>query len=154
MKTKITIIVLFLALCSCLLATAQEKKDRYELLENKQKTNPMHGNGLNYISFGAEIGPTLNRHSNRVHIALPVKVYLGRQKKGRFMIRTGIHYFFSTSPSIFLDVDRSYQTIIPLAIGYRKNIQNWYIEGSVGAAVNTNTTVFKDRSINNWTVTY
>lgn len=152
MKTKL--LLLFIALCYSYLATAQEEKIEKPSLETKQKTNPMQGNGFNYISFGAEIGPTLNRHSNLVHIALPVKVYLGRQKKGRFLIRTGIHYFFSTSPSIFIDVDRSYQTIIPIAIGYRKNLKNWYIEGSLGAAINTSTTVFKDRSIENWTSTY
>lgn len=152
MKTKL--LLLFIALCYSYLATAQEEKIEKSSLVTRAKTNPMHGSGFNYISFGAEIGPTLNRHSNLVHIALPVKVYLGRQKKGRFLIRTGIHYFFSTSPSIFIDVDRSYQTIIPIAIGYRKNIQNWYIEGSVGAALNTSTVVFKDSSIDNWVVTF
>lgn len=152
MKSKT--LLLFIALSYSYLATAQEEKSEKASLETKQKTNPMHGNGFNYTSFGAEVGPTLNSQSTLVHLALPIKVYLGRQKKGRFIIRTGIHYFQPTSPSRFLDVERSYITIIPLAIGYRKNIQNWYIEGSVGAAVNTSTTVFKDRSIDNWTVTY
>ena len=145
---------MIIALCYSNLAIAQEEKSEKASLETKQKTNPMHGNGFNYISFGAEIGPTLNSESTLVHFALPIKAYLGRKKKGRFMIRTGIHYFQPTSPSRFVDVERSYITIIPLAIGYRKNIQNWYVEGSLGAAVNTSTTVFKDRSIDNWTVTY
>lgn len=152
MKTKL--LLLFIALSYSYLVLAQEEKTEKPSLETKQKTNSMQRNGFNYISFGAELGPTLNRHSNRVHIALPVKVYLGRQKKGRFMIRTGIHYFFSTSPNIFIDVERSYQTIIPLAIGYRKNLQNWYIEGSLGAAINTSTVEFKDSSIDNWVVTF
>ena len=41
-----------------------------------------------------------------------------------------------------------------MAIGYRKNIQNWYIEGSLGAALNMGTVVFNDSSIESWTVTY
>ena len=154
MKTKI--LLLCIALSYSYLATAQEEKSEKASLETKQKTNPMHGNGFNYISFGAEVGPTLSltKLTLPLHFALPVKVYLGRQKKGRFIIRTGIHYFPSPTINRSVDVESFYKTIIPLAIGYRKNIQNWYIEGSVGAAVNTNTTVFKDRSINNWTVTY
>lgn len=123
---------------------------------SKYKTNPMHGNGLNYVSFGLEIGPTLSRSSQvyPLHFALPVKVYLGRQKKGRFLVRTGFHYFPSTKESSWADVKRSYITIIPLAIGYRKNFNDWYVEGSVGAALNKGTTVFKDSSIENWSLTY
>lgn len=152
MKTKL--ILLFIALSYSYIANAQEVNSKKAGLETRERTNSMHGNGFNYISFGAEIGPTLNGQSTLVHLALPIKVYLGRQKKGRFIIRTGIHYFQPTSPSRFLDVERSYITIIPLAIGYRKNIQNWYIEGSLGAALNTSTVVFKDSFIDNWVVTF
>lgn len=154
MKTKL--LLLFIALCYSYLATAQEEKIEKPSLETKSKTNPMHGNGFNYISFGAEVGPTLSltKLTIPVHFALPVKVYLGRQKKGRFIIRTGIHYFPSPTINRSVDVKSFYKTIIPLAIGYRKNIQNWYIEGSVGAAVNTNTTIFKDQSRENVTGTF
>ncbi|MCH6199352.1 hypothetical protein MMU07_07175 [Aquiflexum sp. LQ15W] len=154
MKTKT--LLMFIALSYSFLATAQEENFDNEYSETKKKANPMHANGFNYISFGAEVGPTLNRagQSYPIHFALPTKVYLGRQKKGRFIIRTGLHYFPSNFPDRFVDVKRSYTTIIPLAVGYRKNIQKWYIEGSLGAALNTSTTVFKDSSIENWTVTY
>jgi hypothetical protein len=145
-----------IALSYGFMATAQEENSKKAGSETKNKVNPMQANGFNYISFGAEVGPTLNRsgQSYPIHFALPLKVYLGRQKKGRFIIRTGLHYFPSNFPDQFVDVQRSYITIIPVAIGYRKNIQKWYIEGSLGAALNTSITVFKDPSIESWTVTY
>lgn len=154
MKTKL--LMLFIALCYSNLATAQEEKSEKASLETKQKTNPMHGNGFNYISFGFEIGPTLSGSSQTypIHLALPIKVYLGRQKKGRFLIRTGLHYFPAPSERLSPDVKSAYLSIIPLAIGYRKNIQNWYIEGSLGAALNMGTVVFNDSSIESWKVTY
>ena len=55
---------------------------------------------------------------------------------------------------MWADVKRSYITIVPLAIGYRKNFNGWYAEGSVGAALNLGTTVFTDSSIENWKATY
>lgn len=116
----------------------------------------MHGNGFNYISFGAEIGPTLSgsKQNYPLHLALPVKIYLGRQKKGRFIIRTGLHYFPAPSERLSPDIKRVFLTNLPLAIGYRKNLQNWYIEGTLGAALNSGTIVLKDPSIDNQTTTY
>jgi hypothetical protein len=154
MKTKILLMII--ALGYSYIATAQETNSKKSGLETSKKTNPMHANGFNYISLGAEIGPTLSltRLTLPLHLALPVKVYLGRQKKGRFIIRTGLHYFPSISEYRSVNVKNFYKTILPLAIGYRKNIQNWYIEGSLGAALNTNTTVFKDQSRENVGYTY
>ncbi|MCH7414255.1 hypothetical protein MM213_12205 [Belliella sp. R4-6] len=154
MKTKT---ILFLIALSCsFIASAKDGDTEKTISVSKYKTNPMHGNGLNYVSFGLEIGPTLNRSNQTypLHFALPVKVYLGRQKNGRFLVRTGFHYFPSIKESMWVDVKRSYITIVPLAIGYRKNFNGWYAEGSVGAALNTGTTVFNDSSIENWSVTY
>jgi hypothetical protein len=153
---EIKILIFIAALSFCFSASATDKYTEKTISASKDKTNPIHASGFNYISFGAEVGPTLNRAGQTypIHFAIPVKVYLGREKKGRFIVRTGLHYFPSNFPDKFVDVKRSYKTIIPLAIGYRKNIQNWYIEGSLGAALNTSTTDFKDPSIESWKVTY
>ena len=154
MKTKL--LLLFIALCYSNLATAQEEKSEKASLETKQKTNPMHGNGFNYISFGAEVGPMLSdsKQFYPLHLALPVKVYLGRQKKGRFMVRTGLHYFPTPSERLTPGVQRAYLTFIPLAVGYRKNIHNWYVEGSLGAALTSGVIAFTDPNFSNSKVTY
>jgi hypothetical protein len=154
MKTKT---ILFLIALSCsFIASAKDSDTEKTISESEYKSNPMHGNGFNYVSLGLEIGPTLNRYNQPypIHFGLPLKAYLGRQKKGRFLVRTGIHYFPSTKENMWVDVKRTYITIVPLAIGYRKNIHSWYVEGSLGAAFNTGTTVFRDSSIENWKVTY
>jgi len=98
--------------------------------------NPLEKNGFNYFSLGFEIGPTLNRFSQStpVHFGLPLKVYLGRQKKGRFIVRTGLHYFPAPEKNLSPELNSAHYLIIPLAIGYRRNINDWYIEGSIGGA--------------------
>ncbi|MBY5949420.1 hypothetical protein KUV23_00465 [Algoriphagus marincola] len=108
-----------------------------QLYAQRSKTgNPLEKNGLNYIGLGLEVGPTLNQYSRStpIHFGLPVKVYLGRQKKGRFIMRTGLHFFPSPKRNLVPEVRSAHYLIIPLAIGYRRNIQDWYIEGSIGAA--------------------
>lgn len=154
MKTKL--LLLFIALSYSYLTSAQEVKIEKASLDTKPKTNPMHGNGFNYISFGAEIGPTLSgsRQIYPLHLALPVKIYLGRQKKGKFIVRTGIHYLPAPSERLSPVIKRAFLTNIPLAIGYRKNLQNWYIEGSLGAVLNSGTIVLNDASRKNHTDTY
>jgi hypothetical protein len=104
--------------------------------QTSQTGNPLEKNGFNYISLGLEIGPTLNRYSQStpVHFGLPVKVYLGRQKKGRFIVRTGLHYFPAPEKDLSPELKSAHYLIIPLAIGYRRNVKDWYIEGSIGGA--------------------
>lgn len=104
--------------------------------QNSKTKNPFEKNGFNYIGLGLEIGSTLNQFSRStpVHFGLPVKMYLGRQKKGRFLVRTGMHFFPAPKRNLVPEVRSAHYLIIPLAIGYRRNIQDWYIEGSIGAA--------------------
>ncbi|MHA7130024.1 hypothetical protein [Algoriphagus namhaensis] len=98
--------------------------------------NPLEKNGLNYIGLGLEVGPTLNQFSRSipVHFGLPLKVYLGRQKTGRFIVRTGLHFFPAPKRNLVPELRSAHYLIIPLAIGYRRNIRDWYLEGSIGAA--------------------
>ncbi|MCH7401187.1 hypothetical protein ACFOUP_01210 [Belliella kenyensis] len=151
MKTKI--ILISMAVSLCLAASGQSA---YAEKEIAKSSNPLYKNGLNYVSFGAEIGPTLNRFNSSypVHFGLPVKVYLGRQKVGRFIIRTGYHHFPVPSDRLDASQKRAYNQIIPLAIGYRRNIRDWYIEGSLGAAINQSTSVYNDPAQENWVVSY
>jgi hypothetical protein len=111
------------------------------------KKDTLNSKGFNYVSFGLGLGPTLNYYSSEypVHYGLPVKVYLGRKKKGRFIIRTGIHYFPLPTKELFPGMRSIRTTIIPLAFGYRKNIKNWYVEGSLGAALNSYSQKFNDQ---------
>jgi hypothetical protein len=120
------------------------------------KKNPMANNGLNYISLGLEIGPTLNQYSSStpVHFGLPLKVYLGRQKKGRFIIRTGLHYFPVPERDLLPNLKSVQYLIIPLDIGYRRNIQDWYIEGSLGAASTRFRRVYTDTALSPTRINY
>ncbi|MCH7411671.1 hypothetical protein MM239_19955 [Belliella sp. DSM 111904] len=69
---------------------------------------------------------------------------MGRQKVGRFIIRTAHHHFPVLSVRLDASQKNAYNQIIPLAIGYRRNIRGWYIEGSLGAMINQSTSVFND----------
>ncbi|MGY6742052.1 MAG: hypothetical protein ACXIUQ_04880 [Cecembia sp.] len=75
MKTKTLLMVI--ALSYSYIATAQEGNSKKASLETKLNTNPIHADGFNYFSFGAEVGPMLNRagQSYPIHFSLPVKVY-------------------------------------------------------------------------------
>lgn len=117
--------------------------------QTRQTRNPLEKNGLNYLGLGLEIGPTLNQLSQGtpIHFGLPLKVYLGRQKKGRFIVRTGLHYFPAHQRSLLPEIKGAYYQIIPLAIGYRRNIQNWYIEGSIGGASTRFRRVYTDTNM-------
>ena len=143
---KIKTLLIVIALGYNLSATAQNANPNREGSESKNVKNPMHANGFNYISLGAELGPILKDSfmGYRFHYGLPLKVYLGRQKKGRFLIRTGVHYFPVPSSDLLAGLDNIHRLLIPLAVGYRKNIQNWYVEGSLGAGANWSTINFTD----------
>ena len=54
---KIKILLIVIDLSYGFMATAQEENFDNEYSETKKKANPMHANGFNYISFGAEVGP-------------------------------------------------------------------------------------------------
>jgi hypothetical protein len=88
-----------------------------------------------------------------LHLAIPVKAYFGRQKKGRLLVRTGIHYFPTPSERLTPGVQNAYLTFVPRGFGYRKNIQNWYIEGSFGAALTSGVVVFTDPNLSSSKVT-
>jgi len=148
-KMKIKILITIISLCYCFSAFGNDEvndKEKHSITDN---VNPLAANGFNYISLGLEIGPTLNRARSfyPVHYGLPVKVYLGRKKQGRLILRTGIHYFPAPSLRNFNGVKRAFQTIIPLGIGYRRNFDDWYVEGSVGAALTTEANIYQDPSL-------
>lgn len=154
MKNKILIFIVALSFCYC--ASANDKDAEKTISASKDKTNLLHANGFNYVSLGLEIGTTLNWFANGypVHYGLPFKLYLGRRKKGRFIIRSGIHYFPIPSNDLSPNIRNINTTIIPMAIGYRGNIHNWYIEGSAGAAANMFTRNYTDSGISPTKITY
>jgi hypothetical protein len=154
MKTKI--ILFIIGLFYCIGAVANDIDLEKIFSKSKNKVNPLHANGFNYVSLGLEAGPTLNNYSSSspIHYGLPVKVYLGRQKKGRFILRTGVHYFPVPSSNLFAGTRSIHSTIVPLAIGYRRNINDWYIEGSIGAAANMFTRKYNDPTISTTKITY
>ena len=59
MNTKT--ILFFVALSCIFIASAKGGDTEKTISVSKYKTNPMHGNVLNYVSFGLKIGHTLNR---------------------------------------------------------------------------------------------
>ncbi len=153
---KIKILILLIAFGYSFTALAKDEDSEKTISESKDKTNPLHANGFNYISLGLEIGTTLNWFASGypVHYGLPFKIYLGRQKKGRFILRSGIHYFPIPSKNFPPNIRNINTTIIPLAIGYRGNIHNWYIEGSAGAAANMFTRKYSDSGVSPSKITY
>lgn len=156
MRIKQIVLLIIGVCCLCTLGMAQGTDLDDEDRQEPKKVNPLHANGLNYIGVGFEIGPTLNRRrfGQPVHFGLPVKVYLGREKKGRFLVRTGIHYFPVPSERRFAGYSHSFTTIVPLAIGYRRNIGDWYLEGSLGAALTTEAAIYKDASLGKSRIAY
>lgn len=103
----------------------------------------------NYLSVGLEAGPVLKRYNSSFpyHFGLPIKAYFGRNMKGSILLRTGVHYFHRQGSDFFLDVKSSSSTIVPLAIGYRKNLKDWYLEGSLGIASRSYTYRYHDTSL-------
>jgi|GEM_PF-1447578 len=148
---KIKLLITLISLSYCLSAYGNDETDDKEKNRMAGNANPLAANGFNYVSLGLEIGSPLNRIRSfyPVHFSLPVKVYLGRKKQGRLIFRGGIHYFPAPSLRNFNGVKRAYQTIIPLAIGYRRNFDDWYVEGSAGPALTTSTSIFQDPSLSN-----
>jgi hypothetical protein len=68
---------------------------------------------------------------------VPVKAYLGTGQHGQWMLRTGGHLFPLPSRNLHESSRRINRYIVPLAIGYRRNLDNWYAEGSLGIGWNS-----------------
>lgn len=143
---KTSILLIGMALNYSFIAFANNEGSEKKVPGSDYKSNPFHANGSNYLSFGLEIGLTLNNSSlgYSMHYGLPVKVYFGNQKKGRFILRTGVHYFPVPFNKLEPSVNSINKTIIPLAGGYRQNIQDWYVEGSLGISASMSSVKFAD----------
>lgn len=92
--------------------------------------------GNNQIAIGAELGPVVTNSWNdyRYQAGLPIKAYLGTGNNGQWMLRSGIHYLWLPSEELVRPLQGMTGYIVPLAFGYRRNINNWYAEGSIGMA--------------------
>jgi hypothetical protein len=95
--------------------------------------------GNNHIAVGLEAGPSLGFGSEDFpyQLGIPVKAYLATGQHGQWMFRTGGHLFPVSSQNLHESVRRAYQYIVPLALGYRYNLDRWYAEGSLGLGLNT-----------------
>lgn len=92
--------------------------------------------GNNQIAIGAELGPVVTNAFRRYEyqMGVPVKAYFGTGKHGQWMIRSGVHHLWIPSQELFEPLQSMTAYVVPLAFGYRKNINNWYAEGSIGIA--------------------
>lgn len=97
--------------------------------------------GNNQIAIGAEVGPVVsNAHLNyEYQIGLPIKAYLGTGTHGQWMVRSGFHHLWFPSQELLGPLLSSTAYVVPLAFGYRRTINNWYAEGSIGIAWERNT---------------
>jgi hypothetical protein len=95
--------------------------------------------GNNHFAVGLETGPSLGFGSEEFpyQLGVPVKAYLGTGQHGQWMFRTGVHLFPVFSQNLHESVRRAYRHIVPLTLGYRRNLENWYAEGSLGVGLNT-----------------
>ena len=95
--------------------------------------------GNNHFAIGLEAGPSLGFGSEEFpyQLGIPVKVYLGTGQYGQWMFRTGGHLFPVSSQNLHESIRRAYRYIVPLALGYRRNLGDWYAEGSLGVGFNT-----------------
>jgi len=92
--------------------------------------------GNNQIAIGGELGPVISDrfHGYQFHVGLPVKIYFGTGSHGQLMFRTGLHHLWVPQERLFEPTKSINAYLVPLALGYRRNINKWYIEGSVGTA--------------------
>jgi len=89
--------------------------------------------GRNEIAIGFEIGPAIQGWSGYSYqLGLPLKAYYGVGTNGQIMLRTGIHSFVNPNPFETWESINMY--MIPVALGYRQNLNRFYIEPSIGAA--------------------
>jgi len=97
--------------------------------------------GNNQIAIGAELGPVVSNAflNYEYQIGLPVKAYLGTGTHGQWMFRSGIHHLWFPSQNLLEPLQGQTAYVVPLAFGYRRNINNWYAEGSIGIAWERNT---------------
>ena len=145
MKTKILLFII--AFGYAFISLANNGDSGKNISKPRTRINPLHANGFNYVSFGLEIGPILYDFGlYSLYYGLPVKVYLGRQKKGRFIVRSGIHFFPVPSNNLIPEIKSINKTSIPLAVGYRRNIHEWYMEGSLGIGASIFRVKFTDPS--------
>ncbi|MBT0811857.1 hypothetical protein KIH41_11270 [Litoribacter ruber] len=95
--------------------------------------------GNSHIAIGLEAGPSLGFGSEDFpyQLGIPVKAYLGTGQHGQWMFRTGGHLFPVSSQNLHESIRRAYRYIVPIALGYRYNLENWYAEGSLGVGLNT-----------------
>ncbi|HSJ67211.1 MAG TPA: hypothetical protein VK921_06040 [Anditalea sp.] len=92
--------------------------------------------GNDQIVIGGELGPVISDrfHGYKYHIGIPVKAYFGTRKHGQLMFRTGVHHLWVPQNRLFEPTKSVNAYLVPLALGYRRNFNNWYVEGSVGTA--------------------
>jgi hypothetical protein len=92
--------------------------------------------GNNQIAIGAEMGPVISNAflNYEYQIGLPIKAYLGTGTHGQWMVRSGLHHLWIPSRDLLDPLQSSTAYVVPLAFGYRRNINNWYAEGSIGIA--------------------
>jgi hypothetical protein len=95
--------------------------------------------GKNEIAIGAEIGPVIDDFTFSYQYGLPVKAYLGIGTSGQLMLRSGIHSFQVSN--LFEAWESINMYMIPVALGYRQNLNKFYIEPSIGAARSMHTHV-------------
>ena len=93
--------------------------------------------GKNEIAIGAEIGPSFRQgfFGMRYQMGIPVKAYYGIGTRGQLLFRTGVHTYPTSSHSNGV-WSSSKNHFIPLALGFRYNLDKIYLEGSIGAARN------------------
>jgi len=95
--------------------------------------------GKNEIAIGAEIGPVLDDFIFSYQYGLPVKAYFGVGTNGQLMLRSGIHSFHVSN--LYEAWESINMYMIPVALGYRQNLNKFYIEPSIGAARSMRTQV-------------
>ncbi|MBT0811855.1 hypothetical protein KIH41_11260 [Litoribacter ruber] len=106
------------------------------LLTGMACTDLLAQKGNNQLAIGAELGPVLTGryHGYQFQLGLPIKAYYGVGNHGQLMFRTGLHHLWVPPAELFEPTRSVYAYLVPLGLGYRRNFNNWYFEGSAGAA--------------------
>ncbi|WP_164675002.1 hypothetical protein [Anditalea andensis] len=97
--------------------------------------------GNNQLAIGAELDPVISVDSfleYNFQVGLPIKIYYGTGNHGQWMFRTGLHYLWTYPKNLFDPVNSITANVVPFALGYRRNFQHLYAEGSVGLAWQNN----------------
>ncbi|MBS9524985.1 hypothetical protein KI659_13275 [Litoribacter alkaliphilus] len=106
------------------------------LLSSMACTDLLAQKSNNQLAIGAELGPVITDrfHGYEFQVGLPVKVYYGIGNHSQLLLRTGIHHLWVPSESLYEPTISVTAYLVPLAVGYRRSLRNFYAEGSIGVA--------------------